>query len=526
MIGYGLIYGRDTDPVAQAKDRGCSLRAAAPYQACRACEHRDRPYTHLSMNGKAPFPLGALLTLWVLLCGATQCTEVTIDTEVDSQQRVSDDSGNFDGRLSSGDRFGSAIANLGDLEGDGVVDLAVGTPFDDDNGRDRGAVWILFLDDDGRVDQQQKISEEKGDFDGELDNDDRFGSAVAGIGDLNSDGALDMAVGAPLDDDGGNDRGAVWVLFLNNDDGRVRDVQKISDRAGGFDGDLNDGDGFGGAIARIGDLNGDGVPDLAVGAPQDNDGGLDKGAVWILFMNNDGTVRSAQKISEDEGDLGSDLDIADHFGGALAGIGDLDGDGTNDLAVGASQDDDGGLDRGAVWILFLNPDGTVDATRKISQDKGGFDGKLSDGDGFGSAVANIGDLDGDGVIDLAVGAPQDADGGRNRGAVWILFLKDNGKVESQVKISATEGGFRGSLSNDDRFGSAVSGLGDLDGNGANDIAAGTPLDDGPRTDQGAVWMLFMKRTKTETDFGLFPRLAPRQPSVPSARQTGPSTLRP
>jgi hypothetical protein len=440
------------------------------------------------------------LVLFLLLTGA-RCTDSTVSTEADSEEKISDSKGGFDGNLNDGDQFGSAIASIGDLESDGVSDLAVGAPFDDDNGTDRGAVWILFMDADGRVDLEQKISDDEGGFIGNLDNDDQFGSAIASIGDLNNDAVQDLAVGAPRDDDPGNNRGAVWILFLDNL-GRVVESRKISDRAGGFDGNLSDDDEFGGAVADIGDVDSDGVTDLAVGARRDDDGGNNKGAVWILFMNSDGTVKALQKISDNEGNFDGNLDNDDHFGSAVAGIGDLNRDGVNDLAVGANQDGDGGSDRGALWILFLNTDGTVSSNQKISQNKGGFNGDLNDGDRFGSAVANIGDLDDDGIIELAVGAPQNDDGGQDRGATWILFMDDNGEVRSEIKISSGNN-FDGNLSDGDQFGSAVTDIGDLDGDGINDITVGAPLDNDGGTDRGAVWVLFMKRA--ETDFNLFGR---------------------
>ena len=92
-----------------------------------------------------------------------------------------------------------------------------------------------------------------------------------------------MAVSAIWDDDGGNKRGALWMLFLN-EDGTVEDHQKISSTEGGFYGTLDDDDNFGGTPALLGDLDGDEVPDLAVGAYLDDDGGADRGAVWVLFM--------------------------------------------------------------------------------------------------------------------------------------------------------------------------------------------------------------------------------------------------
>ncbi len=151
----------------------------------------------------------------------------------------------------------------------------------------------------------------------------------------------------------GADRGAVWVLFLNNN-GTVKSHQKISDTEGGFTGMLDDGDSFGSSVASLGDLDGDGVGDVAVGVTLDDDGGTSRGAVWILFLNTDGTVKSHQKISDTEGGFTGILDNLDSFGQSVASLGDLDGDGVGDLAVGAARDDDGGFDRGAVWVLSLD----------------------------------------------------------------------------------------------------------------------------------------------------------------------------
>ena len=418
-------------------------------------------------------------------------TEVKV--KVAEQQKISADSGGFNGSLENGDQFGSAIADAGDLEADGVTDLAVGIPFNDGDGSDEGALWILFMDDDGRVDQQQKISSNKGGFNGNLNDDDLFGSAIAGIGDLNGDGAFDLAVGAPGDDKGGTDRGGVWILFLDAE-GKVREQQKIADDAGGFGGDLNDDDRFGSAVAAIGDVNGDGITDLAVGTPnKKNDDSDNAGAIWILFMGLDGKVDTWQKISSKAGGFGGDLNADDHFGAAITGIGDLDNNGVPDLAVGVPGDDKGGTDQGSVWILFLDADGKVQQQQKIADETGGFRGGLSANDRFGSAVAAIGDMNGDGIPDLAAGAPNDDDSADNAGAIWILMMQTDGKVDGWQKVSEDTGGFNGELDADDHFGAAITGIGNLNNSGLADLAVGAPGDDDDGEDKGAVWILFMER---------------------------------
>jgi hypothetical protein len=411
---------------------------------------------------------------------------------VGDEQKISGNSGGFNGNLGNGDQFGSAVTAPGDLEADGVRDLAVGAPFDNDDGNDKGAVWILFMDDNGRVDQEQKISSTAGSFGGNLDDDDLFGSALAGIDDLNVDGGLDLAVGVPGDDTGGTDRGGVWILFLDIE-GKVRQEQKIANDTGNFDGNLDDDDRFGSAIADIGDVNGDGIMDLVVGAPNDDDGSDNAGAVWILFMRLDGTVETWQKISRETGGFDGNLKADDNFGAAVAGMGDLDDDGIPDLVVGAPGGDDSGAERGEIWILFLDSEGKVRQEQKIANGTGGFNGALDDGDRFGSAIAGIGDMNNDGVRDLAVGAPNDDDGASDAGAIWILLMKTDGRADGWQKVSASAGEFNGNLNANDHFGAAVTGIGNLDNRGIADLAVGAPGDDAGGLNQGAVWILFMER---------------------------------
>src|SRR5262245_24910609 len=363
--------------------------------------------------------------------GAVYILFLAADGTILSHVKISD--ANLPGiHMKNLDEFGSSVAFLGDLDGAGVsvAASAGGAIGDDDGGADAGAVYILYLNSTGTVLSVKKISDTVNLPGGPLDTVDEFGGAVASLGDLDGAGPSShaIAVGAVGDDDGGTDRGATYILFLDTA-GVVGTVKKISDTVNfpGFP--LDNTDDFGTALTSLGDLDGAGasVRALAAGAAFDDDGGIDRGAVYILFLDPAGTVLSSQKISDTQGNFTDFFSDLDEFGGALSDVGDLDGvtGGVRTLAVGVSGDDDGGEDKGAVHMLFLNPDGTCRGSQKISDFYGNFPVPLGLGVGFGASVTWLGDLDGAGgsAAAVAVGVTGDDDGGEDRGAAYILFLE-------------------------------------------------------------------------------------------------------
>lgn len=237
---------------------------------------------------------------------------------------------------------------------------------------------------------------------------------------------------------------------------------------------------FGSSAAAIGDLNGDGVMDLAVGARYDEiSEGIAPGSVYVQFMNANGTVKSALKISSNLNG-GPALSTGDYFGSSIAAIGDIDGDGTPDVAVGA-EGFYTGTSTGAIYILRLNSNGTVKSHSQITVNTPSLNVR------FGSSVTAVGDLDGDGVTDLAVGADFDD----YRGSVHVLLLNSNATVKASTRISSgTNGG--PTFEDSSHFGSGVTSLGDLNGDGITDIAVGASYTEGG----GAAHILFLNANGT------------------------------
>lgn len=407
---------------------------------------------------------------------------------VNSYQKINEANGSFIGVLDDQDFFGISIDQIGDLDGNGINDIAVGAYADDDGGFNKGAVWILFMDVNDQVIAHTKISNTSGGFNGVLDEDDRFGGAVAYLGDMNNDGLTELAVGADYDGDGGFWHGAVWILSLNSD-GTVNSHSKISDTQGGFTGFINGDAIFGTDIENIGDLNGDGIEDLAVGSRRDGDGGPRRGTVWILFMNSDFTVNNYQQISDTQGNFTAILEFEDYFGGSVANIGDLNGDGVTDLAVGAYRDDDLNINSGCFYVLFMNSDGTVNAYQKISNLSAGFSDQISSDALFAESIDGVLDIDNDGKIEIVVGAMRQINPTLlvPTGGFYILELNSDGTLSEEYFYSYAENCFDGLLASGDLFGGSVSIL-NHDSNNLK-IVAGAYSDSETGFRNGAAWIL-------------------------------------
>jgi len=292
---------------------------------------------------------------------------------------------------------------------------------------------------------------------------DYAGSAVA-AGDVDGDGIDEVLVGAPQEDAGGTEAGATYLV-----QGPTSGEVSLSLASVKLKGEAAD-DGSGVSLA-VGDIDGDGVEDVLVGAWGRDAGGADAGAAYLVS----GPVASSSGLSVADAEFVGE-EAGDRAARWLA-AGDVDGDGFEDVLVGAYGQDEGGEDGGVAYVVLGPAAGTID----LSAADGRFVGEEA-GDQAGWTLT-AGDVDGDGVEDVLVGACENDAGGDGAGAAYLL----TGPAAGTIDLSEADAKLVGEEP-EDAAGYSLA-AGDVDGDGVEDLLVGAPGQDAGGSYAGAAYLV-------------------------------------
>ncbi|HZN31836.1 MAG TPA: hypothetical protein VFB88_20950 [Xanthobacteraceae bacterium] len=391
---------------------------------------------------------------------------------------------------SYGEEAGSSVS-VGDINGDGIADVIVGAP-----GRGFGYGWgvgdysayVIFGRGSDDIPSASTVSTEN------LDPAAGFrvavgeGYAVSYAGDFNGDGIGDFMVSAP--EYGTNDQGATFIVFGNASGAPNSQIRIDGGLAAGIVGDRS-----GYSIAALGDVNGDGFDDVLIGSPgAAGDGRWASGVSYVVYGNASGANIDLANFNASEGFriIGSEFES---IGRSVSAAGDVNGDGHMDLLIGVSTaGSDGNWLAGSTYLVYGSDSGAdVDLANLTPSQGVRFDGEFESSSGF--SVSAAGDVNGDGLADIIIGAPSPSSfPGQGGGSAFVVFGKTGGLSNMDLANLGPGDGFRiNGAAVGDEAGYSVSSAGDFNGDGYGDLIIGAPYaDPNGNTNAGSAYVIFGK----------------------------------
>ncbi len=405
------------------------------------------------------------------------------------------------------ERAGRSVSAAGDVNGDGVDDLIIGAPNANSNGNLRaGESYVVF----GSSVVGNNGSLNLGSLDGSngfvlngIEAFDGSGSSVSAAGDINDDGVDDLIIDADQADPNGNSRaGESYVVFGSNGVGSSGSLNlgSLNGSNGFVLNGIDERDFAGSSVSAAGDINDDGVHDLIIGARSaDPNGNFDAGESYVVFGGSGVGSAGSLELSLLDGSNGfvlNGINEDDDSGRSVSSAGDINDDGVDDLIIGARDADPNGNSRaGESYVVF----GGSGVGSSGSLELGSLDGSngfvlngVDEDDFSGISVSTVGDINGDGVSDVIIGA-RSADPNNNidSGESYVVFGGRGVGNSGELNLSDLDGndGFvLNGIDEDDQSDGSVSGAGDFNDDGVADLIIGAF---GADADTGESYVVFM-----------------------------------
>jgi len=398
--------------------------------------------------------------------------------------------------VSAGDESGGSVSAAGDINGDGTDDLIIGAPKADPNGEGSGASYVVFGSDQD-LPNPLNLSTLNGNNGFVINGESVFdytGAAVSAAGDINGDGIDDLIIGAPSASPDVGYSGASYVVF--GDDQGLPNPLNLS-AIDGSNGIVFNGvasyDESGASVSAAGDINGDGIDDLIIGAPYASGG---DGAAYVVFGSDQAWTSpiNLSGLNGANGFLINSVGGADTLGISVSAAGDINGDDVDDLVIGAIFAGTEGAFNGASYVVF-GSDQVWTSPLELS----GLDGS----DGFaingvnpsnetGTSVSAAGDINADGIDDLIIGAPEADPNGDGSGASYVVFGSDQAWTTplNLSSLNGSNGFVLKGVSAGDGSGTSVSFAGDINVDGFDDVIIGAPAADPNGDGSGASYVVY------------------------------------
>jgi hypothetical protein len=371
------------------------------------------------------------------------------------------------------EQAGTSLASAGDIDGDGLVDIMVGAPANDDVTTNSGKAYITLsshymgssaalLEDAHQVIEGDQVNS-------------GLGKGLAGNGTIAGTDTPDIAIGAHNHDLFVSDEGIVAVFFdggeLSDDPLRIDDADAILHGA-------TDGEQAGYDIHFVDDMDGDGRTELLVGAPRYDGPGAWSGAAYLVLGS---AIASGGTIDLDDSTRMIGETGLDRAGDKVQPAGDIDGDGITDILISAPFNEEGGAKAGRVYIISGDAALTF-PTLLLTDADYKFHGENAQ-DQAGYAIDGDFDADGDGIADILIGAPLNDTLDNESGRAYLVFgshlssIDFIGLSEADVIFTCDE--------DDAQLGASLSAESDVDNDGLADVLIGIPNSHAGATDSGS-----------------------------------------